>query len=195
MVGRSRNLTGLLVAAGLAVSFSACSGGSATPSVAPTASTVALANPPGSGPTPRQADREWVELCKDYVGTPGPAATFTIAVDHLNNGTIDQTFQTTVAGGTCKDVWFSDVAGLDVLTITETVPTGYTASWVLSLANENGVITTNPPVSGSVATGVLSRNLLDAGSLVIFTNTFVPPPPPPPGLEGCARVLEAEPSL
>jgi hypothetical protein len=139
--------------------------------------------PSGSGPNPRQADVEWIELCKDYVGGTGPAVTFTIAVDLLTNGTIDQTFQTTLAGGACKDVWFAGLPGLDTLTITETVPAGYTASSVLTI-NNHGTIITNPPVQGNVATGAIVRTLADVGSLVVFTNTAIPAPPPT-GLEGC----------
>ena len=90
MIGRSRNLTGLLVAAGLAVSISACSGGSATPSVSPTTS-AAVALPGVPGANPRQADSNYVELCKDYVGTPGPTVTFTIAVDISTDGTTGAT--------------------------------------------------------------------------------------------------------
>lgn len=183
MISHSR-LTGLLLAGGLAVSISACSEGNGAPSVSPTSSGAALALP-GPGPNPRQADLEWVEICKDYVGTPGPAVTFTIAVDKGNNGTIEQTFQTTIAGGTCQDVWFSDSQGIDQLTITETVPAGYTASWVHT-ENNHSVIITNPSVSGNVATGVRAATDRDFGALVVFTNTGAPPPPPPPpAAEGC----------
>jgi hypothetical protein len=179
----NRSLGTLLVAAGVALSLTACSEANKTASVSPTSSGAAALVPSGSGPNARTADVEWIELCKDYVGTPGPAVTFTVAVDHLSNGTIDQTFQTTLAGGTCKDIWFTDQDGLDTLTITETVPANYTASSVMTF-NNHGAITVNAPVSGNVATA-LARNSQDAGSLVVFTNTFVAPPPPPTGTGGC----------
>src|SRR5690349_8631233 len=96
MMGTPRTLVGSLVAAGLAVGLTACSQSPASSPVAPTTSASAHVNarPSGPGPDPGQANTEWIEVCKNYVGTPGPAVTFTVAIDIGNNGTVDQTFQT-----------------------------------------------------------------------------------------------------
>jgi hypothetical protein len=183
MDSRLRTITATTVALGMAVVLAACSGGTATSSVTPTvAGGVQGVRPGGPGPNFKQADVEWIELCKDYSGTTGPAVTFTVAVDIGRNGSVDQTFQTTLAGGQCEDIWQNtSLTVSDGVTVTETVPSGFTASWVLT-NNINGTIVTNPSVSGNVATGARADGGADFGSLIVFTNTGTPPPP---GVGGC----------
>ena len=184
---RLRNILGGFVALGLAAGLAACSSpSSVTTSASPTASGGTKGTrPSGPGPNFKQADLEWIELCKDYSGTPGPAVTFTIAVDIGNNGSVDQTFQTSLANGQCEDIWNNtSLTGADSLTVTETVPSGYAASWVLTTILAGGSVTTRPSVSGNVASGAQARGGMDRGDLIVFTNTGSTPPPPP-GLAGC----------
>lgn len=113
---------------------------------------------------------------QDYVGGSGPSVTITVEVDLGNNGGVDQTFPVSLPGGQCRDVWVTGDG--DLVRVTETVPSGYTASYVRSV-NVGGTITTDPSASGNSASGLVSGN---AGALVIFTNT---PVTPPAGNEGC----------
>ena len=139
--------------------------------------------PSGATSVTRQAEGNFFELCKDYSGTPGPAVTFNVSVDQDNNGTTDTTFNVTLSNGQCQDIWSDVGIGRDIVRVTEQVPTGYTASYVRSVIL-GGVITTDPSVTGNSVTGPVAH--ADVGTLVVFTNTFVPPPPPPDGDgEGC----------
>jgi hypothetical protein len=139
--------------------------------------------PSGATSVTRQAEGNFFELCKDYSGTPGPAVTFNVSVDQDNNGSIDTTFQRTLSNGQCADIWSDVGTGRDIVTVTELVPTGYTASFVRTVLQQ-GVSTTDPRVTGATASGPVAH--ADVGTLVIFTNTFnEQPPPPPPDGEGC----------
>jgi hypothetical protein len=138
--------------------------------------------PSGPGPNPRRADVELFEVCKDYVGGTGPAVNINVAVDIGNNGGIDFTDQISLAGGECRDVWVSSTP--DLVTVTETVPAGFTASFVKSVIT-NSTIVTNPSAAGNSASGITSGGSggnTPTGVLVIFTNTGTPPPG---GGQGC----------
>jgi hypothetical protein len=115
---------------------------------------------------PRQANTEAVEVCKVYVGTVGPAVTFTVAADIGNNGSIDQTYTVTLSNNQCRDVWLSENPG-DSVTVTEAVPTGYTASFVKHQLS-NGSTTIGPSTPGNSASGFANGT---SGALLIFTNT------------------------
>ncbi len=176
-----RGITATAAAITLAAATAACSGGTATTSVAPTSGPLAGNIPINPGPNPRAADLEFIELCKDYPGGTGPTVTFTVSADIDSNGSIDQTYQTTLNAGQCKDVWVAGGSVGDTVSVTETVPAGYTASFAVFTRN-GGTVTPGASGSGNTATGLAANGT--TGSLVIFTNTPTPPPPPP-GVAGC----------
>jgi hypothetical protein len=183
MSGNYRRFSLAIATAAMAAAV-ACSGGS-TPSVVSPSTSSQAAIPSVPGPNPGAPDLEFVELCKTYVGGAGPSVTFDVSVDINNDNVADATFQVTLAGGECKDIWVAGGALFNRVTITESVPTGYTASSVLSVKDGiTNTTTTFPSVAGNVSTGAIARGSGGAGSLVRFTNTFVPPPPPS-GLQGC----------
>jgi hypothetical protein len=173
-----------VLAASLVVS--GCSEG---PSVATSPSAVTVGStsaiPSAPGPNRRRADGELFEVCKDYVGGTGPAVTITVTVDIGSNGGTDATHMISLADGQCQDVWVSSTP--DLVTVTETVPTGFTASFVKSVITDSTIVT-NPSAAGNSASGTTSSgsgsNTL-TGTLVIFTNTAEAPPPPPEGGQGC----------
>ena len=120
------------------------------------------------------------ELCKTYVGTVGPAVTFNIQIDAGANGTIDGTTSAVLSNGQCQE--FTPATIPTSYIVTEVVPTGYTASSVLStFVQDTGQIIVGPSVAGNVATGFAGG---DRGQLLRFTNTFVQVPPGD-GTEGC----------
>ena len=152
-----------------------------SPATAPSATTGAESQsiiPPGPGPNPRQVDLEYFELCKDFSTGSGPAVTFDVAVDVGSNGGADQTFQVTLNAGECRDIWLVGGSPGDIVTVTENVPTGYTASYTKT-ALAGGTTTTTGPVQGNSASGSTSGT---TGTLVVFLNT---PIPPPGGGQGC----------
>jgi hypothetical protein len=130
----------------------------------------------------RQAESGFFELCKDYVGTVGPAVTFNITVDDNTDGDIDSSFSVQLANGQCQEIWQDSVIGSDLVTVTEVVPAGFTASFVKTTVLGNGTTTiVDPPVSSNTTSGSVATG--DRGFLVVFRNTGTPPPPP--GNEGC----------
>ena len=152
------------LAIGGALIASACTESPTRPNGIPTA-------PSGATSVTRQAEGNFFELCKDYSGTPGPAVTFNVSVDQDNNGSIDTTFTVSLSNGQCQDIWSDVGIGRDIVTVTEQVPTGYSASFVRSVVL-GGVITTDPSVAGNVAVGPVAH--ADVGTLVVFTNTAGP---------------------
>ncbi|HET6681961.1 MAG TPA: hypothetical protein VFG84_12225 [Gemmatimonadaceae bacterium] len=121
--------------------------------------------------TPRTAQGELVEVCKDYSGGGAkPAVTFDVSV----TGSQNTSFQVVLNNGECQEIWYNEIpAGEtpptphDVVTITEQVPAGYTASYVRT-SRASGVMTVDPSVVGnSVAGDVYSSH----GYLAEFTNT------------------------
>ena len=124
---------------------------------------------------------ELFKVCKVYVGTAGPAVTITISEDLTANGVgEDNTGSTTLAGGECKNIALLGAAG-GTITVTEAVPTGYTASWTKTVITG---ATTGAPTSGSgnVASGPVGGTPRQ-GTVVTFTNTEIVTPPT--GGEGC----------
>jgi hypothetical protein len=118
------------------------------------------------------------ELCKTYVGTPGPTVTFNIQIDAGANGSIDGTTSASLGHNQCQE--FTPAVIPTSYIVTEVVPAGYTASSVLStFIQSSGQIIVGPSVPGNVATGFAGG---DRGDLLRFTNT---PVQEPPGLEGC----------
>jgi hypothetical protein len=119
--------------------------------------------------TPRKAEGELFELCKDYPSGTGPSVTFDVSV----TGGTTTSFQVTLGAGQCQEVWLT--SDNDVVTVTEQVPAGYAASYVKSVWDA-GTTTTDASVSGNTTSGGARPGL---GTLVVFTNTPLPPPPGP----------------
>ena len=132
--------------------------------------------PPNPSPNPRQADLEFFELCKDFSTGSGPAVTFDVSVDVGSNGGSDQTFQVSLNAGQCKDIWLIGGSPGDVVTVTENLPAGYTASWTKTTTSGGPTTGTGVTASGSVSGAI--------GTLVVFLNTPTTPPPPEGG-QGC----------
>jgi hypothetical protein len=184
MSGNYRRFTLAIATAAMAAAV-ACSGGN-TPSMVSPSTTTQADIPANPSPHLGAPDFEFIELCKTYVGGIGPSVKFDVDIDVDNNGSIDVKFQVTLAPGECKDIWVAGGVQFNRATITETVPTGFTASSQLTVLNGiTNTTTTFPVVPGNVSTGAIARGAGGAGSLVVFTNTALPPPPPPPGLQGC----------
>lgn len=123
--------------------------------------------------TERLAEAELFEVCKDYVGAVGPAVVVNVNVDSHEAGPGFANFDVTLADGECLDVWVHGGTGLDVVTVTETVPAGYASSF------DKTVVGTNTAASGpgNSASGNVDGT---SGVLVVFTNEELPPPG-----EGC----------
>ena len=121
----------------------------------------------------RTAQGELVEVCKDYVGGGAmPAVTFDVSVTGSANAT---DFQVVLNDGECQEIWFNEIpagenppTAPDVVTITEQVPAGYTASFVRT-TRIAGVVTTDPSVVGNSTSGGVSGGV---GYLAEFTNTL-----------------------
>lgn len=162
---RSHIPAGLPLAIGTALLFAGCSGSPMKTGPSPIAAG-------GSTGVIRQAERGKVEVCKDYSGVVGPSVLITVVVDVQNDHSTsnDPPPITTMLGdGACAELWTANPfqSGADFATITETVPTGYTASWVRT-RSEGG---TEGPIAGNVAQGFVHSEL---GQLIVFTNTSNP---------------------
>lgn len=122
--------------------------------------------------TPRTAQGELVEVCKDYVGGGAtPDVTFDVSV----TGSQNVAFQVVLADGECEEIWFNEIppgetppTPHDVVTITEQVPAGYTASVVKS-SIVSGVTTVGASVASNTVTGDVFGSV---GYLAEFTNTL-----------------------
>ena len=122
----------------------------------------ALGIPVEPSPRLRQADREYFEVCKDYVGAPGPRVTIDVSIGGASVNSVD------LGHGECADVWGTGGPAVTV-TVTEAVPTGYSASYqVWDLNGQTG------PGAGNSASGLVGGATAPTGSLVVFTNTEVP---------------------
>ena len=171
----ARALGGLAVAA---LAFTACATDSTSTMLAPAGALLGI-QPPSSRPpgtTVRTAEVERLEVCKDYAaGSQAPAQTgFSVAVS--GGTTANFTFQLTP--GECAEVWVNGSAAADNVTVTETVPSGFSAAWATTSVNSSGPL---PPASGTgnVASATIGGANIP-GALIVFTNTPLPPPPPPP---------------
>lgn len=129
------------------------------------------------------------EVCKTYVGAVGPAVTVDWEVDRESDGLgdVDLSGSVVLADGDCAVVhsYIQDAAsnvGLEIqrVTVTEQVPTGYDASYILT-TKVGATETTDPAVSGNSVSGDMLSNP-DNGFLVEFVNTEIIAPP---GNEGC----------
>jgi len=126
----------------------------------------------------RQAEIGRFEVCKDYAGTVGPTVTINVVIDEGANGSVDSTFSIQLANGQCQEVWQQATDfGSAAITVTETVPGGYTASYVKTTLGPNNSVTVGSPVTSNAATASVGSS---AGILIVFTNTGVPS-----GGEGC----------
>jgi hypothetical protein len=123
--------------------------------------------------------QELFKVCKVYSGAVGPAVTVNVQVDVGNNGgAADHDFNVTIADGECWDVWSSSGnAGVtDLVTVTETVPGGYEASFVTQRRTD-GV---NAAPDASVVGFTTSETITNPsgpgpdGIVVTFTNTEIP---------------------
>ena len=92
---------------------------------------------------PRQANTEAIEVCKVYVGTIGPDVRITVAADIGSNGSVDTTYDVFLGHNDCQDVWISESPG-DTVTVTEQVPSGYSASYVKQTMS-NGRLSVREP--------------------------------------------------
>lgn len=126
--------------------------------------------PTAGGTQPRTPEGEYLEVCKDYVNQPGttpPASTnFSLAGPGISGSVAFS-----LAPGACNEVF--SMGGTDkVYTVTETVPDGYTASYVVSTFVD-GVVSAGSSTSGNVADGTLAGvgGLGGKGALIVFTNT------------------------
>lgn len=119
---------------------------------------------------------ETFKVCKVYSGAVGPDVSVQVQVDVGNNGgAADHDFNVLLGDGDCMSVWStSGNAGVtDLVTVTETGPTGYTVSLVKTTL-EDGVST----VGGSVASNTTFNTITNPsatgvdGVVVTFTNTL-----------------------
>jgi hypothetical protein len=113
------------------------------------------------------AEAEFFEVCKYYVGASGPDVAVNVVVDSHETGN-DQDFDITLGDGECEDVWLHGGTGLDLVTVTETVPAGYSGSFVKTVVGP-----ANTPASGS---GNSASGYVDGynGVLVEFYNELQP---------------------
>ncbi|MDX1578099.1 MAG: hypothetical protein R3266_06425 [Gemmatimonadota bacterium] len=128
------------------------------------------------------------EVCKTYVGNPGPAVTVDWEVDRESTGfgNVDLSGSVSLADGDCavvhsyiEDAASNSGAEIQRVTVTEQAVPGYSTEYVLTTRVGPSVVT-DPPVAGNSASGDM-QSAPDNGFLVEFINTeiFVP------GNEGC----------
>jgi hypothetical protein len=138
-----------------------------------------LGNIPGRGSAPLTTNTPVYELfkvCKVYSGAVGPAVTVTVTAPGVSN------FDVVLNNNECRSVWVQggSTLPLETVSVTEAVPTGYTATW--TKATLVGGVVSSTGGSGNTASGDVGANPL-TGVVVTFTNTEVVIPPPPPA--GC----------
>jgi hypothetical protein len=164
---RTHVLAGLALAIGAALTISACSESPMRTGPSPVTAS-------GGTAVTRALDLNMFEICKDYSGVVGPPVTFNVSVDIGNNGSVNQTFTTTLSNGQCAELHGpTDISGgtfSDLVTVTEQVPSGYTVSWVKTQRIGGSVTTT----TGTSATASGLTVDTDGGALIIFTNTANP---------------------
>ena len=167
--------TGLM--AGAIAALAACADTAAPRFISPDAN---LGKIPGMGSAPLTNNtpvHELFKVCKVYSGAVGPAVTVTVTAPGVSN------FDVVLNNNECRSVWVQggSTLPLEHVSVTEAVPTGYTASWTKSTIVSGVVSSTGG--SGNTASGDVGANPL-TGVVVTFTNTEdTPPPPPPPA--GC----------
>ena len=150
----------IAVAVGTAIALTACADGVApTRFLTPGAS---LGSIPNNKVGDGVASGELVEVCKEYRGTVGPVVAF-----HVVGPGVDTTFN--LGHLQCANVFLNGGAA-ETATVTETVPAGYTASWVRTVTTTG----TEPEVAGNVATGDAGGAPSVVGTLIRFYNTEIP---------------------
>ena len=140
----------------------ACSDSSST-ILAPKSASLAAAT---GAPKVRTAELERLEVCKDYaLGCVPPTLTDFVASDGTNS------YPFSLAPGGCQEVLING-GGSPVLTmsVTETVPAGFSPSYVVTTISTSGQNTGNS-TDGNSATGLPLGGPTVAGALVVFTNT------------------------
>lgn len=123
---------------------------------------------------------EAFKVCKEYVGAVGPAVQILVEIDQGNNGSIQHSIPITVANGECWTLWEASDLITDRVTVTETVPSGYAASYVIQTVIDQTLPALAPsaPVAGNSASAtIINRGAgLVTGVKVTFTNTFTTTP-------------------
>lgn len=118
------------------------------------------------------------EVCKQYAGAAGPAVTINYTVDFDGNGSIEVASSVSLADGQCaivhtyQEVGSNNGTQVQRVTVTEQVPSGYSASFVKTTVTNSGS-TTGPVTAGNSTSGDMQSNP-DNGFLVVFTNTADP---------------------
>lgn len=164
-----RYLAGLLALTGLA----ACSSSPTSPTAATGASTAFSSR--SLSAVDGVADLAEFEVCKQYSGAAGPAVTINYTVDFNGDGSTEISNSVQLAAGQCAVVHTYQEAGsnngtqIQRVTVTEQVPSGYTASYTKTTKTTTGS-TTVGPVAGNSASGDMLSNP-DNGFLVVLTNT------------------------
>lgn len=132
-----------------------------------------------AAPTTRTPDVELLEVCKDYAAGSIPPALTSFTVGTSSPGT---SFQ--LAPGECRDVWTHGLGTPgtpgDLVTVTETVPNGFTAAYNVSTIVQGGTPQPGPSGNGNSVTVTIGGPGIP-GALVVFTNTPIPEPPPVDG--------------
>lgn len=168
---------------GAILALAACGDGAPTASLKSPGSAMFGVIPSGNPPafsTPGQVDLEFLEICKQYpAGVTGPSVTFDIDV----TGGTTQSFEVTLAGGQCREVWVNGGGAADNVTVTEQVPAGFAASYVKTTRVQGGSPVTGASVASNVATATIGGPGIP-GALIVFTNTPLSPPPST-GNKGC----------
>ncbi len=167
----------------LLLGVAACSKSPTSPTAEITPASSALssdtAGSVGSMAADGKAELGEFEVCKQYKGTVGPAATFDYTVDINGDGSTEISNSVQLTDGQCAVVHLYDATndnnGLQIqrVTVTEQVPSGYTPSYMKTVALLSGSTTIGPVASNSVS-GDMKGNDPDNGFLVVFTNTADP---------------------
>ena len=136
--------------------------------------------------TPRQADGEFIEVCKDFAGggaTSSSTATFSISGTSTLEGASAQSVgpvDLTLGNGECREIFVSELNTVTNLTIAEVGPMAAgTSTTVQVISITDGVTATGSDVS---ATSAVATTGPGVGALVIFTNNV-------PEEAGCTRTL------
>jgi hypothetical protein len=145
-----------------ALALAACSESGSERVLAPDDALFVVAIGPGNGIV--QVER--LEVCKVYAaGSNAPAQTdFTVGT-----GAPFTSFQ--LAPGECKELWHNGSANpVDNVTVTETVPSGFTSSTVITTLLQGGTPQTGNATAGNSVTVPIGGTGIP-GALVVFTNT------------------------
>lgn len=115
-------------------------------------------------------EQEQIELCK-----VGMDATFTVdVINHTTSGTRETlSYDVDVADGECLLIWESGGPFVDTVTVTEQVPSGYSASWEVTQLSGGSTTSTSGvgPQAEAYTAGSTAGPITNAGALIVFTNT------------------------